>query len=111
MFLLPAEAEEDCEDREEHDGGVGDVRQEDRQLGHVKRAVVDENKEENETDEGRDEDEEAEEKSLAGADTVDPGVGHHLPGGDGQAVQLVVAPEPIKLTVRLRKSGLKLRNK
>ena len=94
MLLLPAEAQEDGEDREEHDGGVGDVRQEDSQLGHVELAVVDENKEENETDEGRDQDEETKEKPLAGADTVDPGVGDHLPGGDGQSVQLVISPEP-----------------
>ena len=100
VFFLPAEAEEDGEDREEHDGGVGDVRQEDRQMGHVSLVVVDEDKEENETDEGRDEDKETKEKSLAGSDTVDPGVGHHLPGGDWQAVQLIVAPEPTKLTVR-----------
>ena len=93
-FLLPAEAEEDGEDREEHDGGVGDVRQEDGQLGDVELPVVDENKEENETDEGRDQDQETEEESLAGPDTVHPGVGHHLPGGDGQPVQLVITPEP-----------------
>ena len=78
---------------------MGDVRQEDRQLGDVELAVVDENKEEDETDEGRDQDEETEEKSLAGADTVHPGVGHHLPGGHGQPVQLVVAPEPAKQSV------------
>ena len=94
MFLLPAEAEKDGEDREEHDGGVGDVRQEDRQMGHVSLVVVDEDKEENETDEGRDEDEETKEKSLAGADTVDPGVGDHFPRGDAQPVKLVITPEP-----------------
>ena len=99
-FLLPAEAEEDGEDREEHDGGVGDVRQEDGQLGDVELSAVDEDKEENETDEGGDEDQETKEESLAGPDTVDPGVGDHLPGGDGQAVQLVIAPEPTKPDVR-----------
>ena len=31
---------------------------------------------------------------LAGADTVHPGVGDHLPGGDGESVHLVIAPEP-----------------
>ena len=33
---------------------------------------------------------------LAGPDTVDPGVGDHLPRGDAQPVQLVIAPEPEK---------------
>ena len=73
---------------------MGEVRQEDGQLGNMELPLVDENEEENETDEGRDEDEETEEKSLASPDTVDPGVGHHLPGGDGQPVQLVITPEP-----------------
>ena len=81
---------------------MGDVRQEDGQLGDVELPVVDENKEENETDEGRDQDEETEEESLAGPDTVHPGVGHHLPGGHGQSVQLVVSPEPAKVTISLR---------
>ena len=85
---------------------MGDVRQEDGQLGHVELPVVDENKEENETDEGRDQDEETEEKSLAGPDTVHPGVGHHLPGGHGQSVQLIVSPEPAKVTISLRPFGL-----
>merc|ERR1719195_246703 len=29
-----------------------------------------------------------------GADTVHPGVGDHLPGGDGESVHLIIAPEP-----------------
>ena len=73
---------------------MGDVRQEDRQLGDVELAVIDEDKEEDETDEGGDQDEETEEESLAGPDTVHPGVGHHLPGGHREPVQLVVSPEP-----------------
>ena len=35
-------------------------------------------------------------RHLAGPDTVYPGVGDHLPRGDAQPVQLVIAPEPEK---------------
>ena len=31
---------------------------------------------------------------LAGPDTVDPGVGDHLPRGHGHAVKVVLAPVP-----------------
>ena len=92
----PAEADENGEEREQHDRGVGDVGEEDCQLANVKLAVIDENKEEDETDEGRDEDQQTEEESLAGPHTVHSGVGHHLPRGDGEPVQLVVPPEPDK---------------
>lgn len=46
----PAEAEQDGQEGEEHDGGVGDVRQEHGQLRHVPLAMVNQHEEENEAD-------------------------------------------------------------
>ena len=60
----PAEAEQDGQEGEEHDGGVGDVRQEHGQLRHVPLAMVNQHEEENEADERRDQDQEAEEQTL-----------------------------------------------
>ena len=104
----PAEADENGEEREQHDRSVGDVGQEDCQLANVKLAVIDENKEEDETDEGRDEDQQTEEESLAGPDTVHPGVGHHLPGGDREPVQLVVSPEPANHPINFQLTIIKV---
>ena len=60
----PAEAEQDGQEGEEHDGGVGDVRQEHGQLRHVPLAMVNQHEEENEADKRRDQDQEAEEQTL-----------------------------------------------
>ena len=104
----PAEANKYGEEGEQHDGGVRDVRQEDGQLGHVQLSVVDQDEEEDETDEGRDEDQQTEEESLAGPDTVHPGVGHHLPGGDREPVQLVVSPEPANHPINFQLTIIKV---
>ena len=71
---------------------MADVRQEDRQLGHVHVAVVYEDKKQDEADEGGHEDEEPEEEPLAGPDAVDPRVGDHLAGGDAHPIRFLVAP-------------------
>ena len=61
---LPAEAEKDGEKGEEHDGGVGDVRQEHGQLRHVPLPVVNQHEEEDEADQRRDQDKEPEKQTL-----------------------------------------------
>ena len=62
--LIPAEAEQDGQEGEEHDGGVGYVGQEHGQLRHVPLPVVNQHEEENEADQRRDQDQEAEEQTL-----------------------------------------------
>ena len=60
----PTEAEEYGEEREQHDGGVADVRQEDRQLWHVEFSVINQDKEQNQTNQSRHKDKQSKEKSL-----------------------------------------------
>ena len=54
LWELPAEAEEDGEQGEEHDGGVRDVRQEHGQLRHMPLPVVNQHEEEYQADQRRD---------------------------------------------------------
>lgn len=61
---VPAEAEQDGQEREQHDGGVRDVGQEHGQLRHVPLPVVNQHEEEDEADQRRDQDQEAEEQAL-----------------------------------------------
>ena len=63
-LLDPAEAEEDGEQREQHDGGVRDVGEEDGQLRHVQLPVVDQHEEEDQTDQRRHQHQQPEEEAL-----------------------------------------------
>ena len=60
----PAEADEDGEEWEEHDGGVADVREEDRELRDVQFSMINENKEEDQADESWDQHQQPKEESL-----------------------------------------------
>ena len=62
--LKPAEAEQDGQEGEEHDGGVRDVGQEHGQLRHVPLPVVNQHEEEDEADQRRDQDKQAKEQTL-----------------------------------------------
>ena len=63
-LLDPAEAEEDGEQREQHDGGVRDVGEEHGQLRHVKLPVVDQHEEEDQADQRRHQHQQPEEEAL-----------------------------------------------
>ena len=63
-LLDPAEAEEDGEQREQHDGGVRDVGEEDGQLRHVQLPVVDQHEEEDQADQRRHQHQQPEEEAL-----------------------------------------------
>ena len=80
---------------------MADVRQEDSELVNVRVAMIDEDKEKDETDEGSDEDEEAKEESFAGADTVHPGVCDHFAGSHTNSIIFIVTPVS-GLTISMR---------
>ena len=63
-LLDPAEAEEDGEQREQHDGGVRDVGEEDGQLRHVQLPVVDQHEEEDQADQRRHQHQQPKEEAL-----------------------------------------------
>ena len=64
-MLSPAETEQDGEQGEQHDGGVGDVGEEHGQLRHVPLPMVDQHEEEDEADQCRDQNQQPEEETLA----------------------------------------------
>ena len=94
--ILPTKSQKYCKNWENHNGSMADISEEDRKLRNVKFTMINQDKEENQTNQSWHEHQETKKQSLTGSNTIHSGVGNHFTRCNWNSIAVIVSPEPEK---------------
>ena len=89
-----AKSQKYCKNWENHNGSMADISEEDRKLRNVKFTMINQDKEENQTNQSWHEHQETKKQSLTGSNTIHSGVGNHFTRCNWNSIAVIVSPEP-----------------